>query len=100
MLVYSEFGRRVPENANLGTDHGTAGAMIMAGGALSGGSVRGRWPGLAEADLYQRRDLLPTDDLRRYAGWVIRDLFGVHASDIAARVFPGVDMGDNPRLLL
>ncbi len=31
VLVYSEFGRRVPENANLGTDHGSANTMFLAG---------------------------------------------------------------------
>ena len=31
VLVYSEFGRRVPENANLGTDHGSANVMFLAG---------------------------------------------------------------------
>ena len=100
VLAVTEFGRTVAENGTAGTDHGTGGVMMMAGGAISGGKVRGIWPGLAEADLFERRDLMPTDDLRRYAGWVIRDLFGVAAGDIAARVFPGVDMGDNPGLLL
>jgi hypothetical protein len=32
MLVFSEFGRRVPENANLGTDHGTANFMFLIAG--------------------------------------------------------------------
>ena len=36
-LVYSEFGRRVPENANLGTDHGSANLMFLAGNSVNGG---------------------------------------------------------------
>ena len=100
VLAITEFGRTVAENGTVGTDHGTGGAMIMAGGAIAGGKVRGRWPGLDEADLFDRRDLMPTDDLRRFAAWTIRDLFGVRASDVAAAVFPGVELGDNPGLLL
>lgn len=37
LLVFSEFGRRVPENANLGTDHGTANVMFVAGRQVRGG---------------------------------------------------------------
>jgi uncharacterized protein (DUF1501 family) len=37
LLVFSEFGRRVPENANLGTDHGTANVMFVAGHGVRGG---------------------------------------------------------------
>ena len=36
-MVYSEFGRRVPENANLGTDHGSAGVMFLVGKGIKGG---------------------------------------------------------------
>ena len=37
LMVFSEFGRRVPENASLGTDHGTAGPMFLAGKPVRGG---------------------------------------------------------------
>jgi len=60
VLCLTEFGRTAAENGTKGTDHGTGGAMIYAGGALRGGRVLGDWPGLAEADLYNRRDLMPT----------------------------------------
>ncbi len=36
MLVFSEFGRRVPENTSLGTDHGTAGLMFLIGKPVRG----------------------------------------------------------------
>jgi uncharacterized protein (DUF1501 family) len=58
------------------------------------------WPGLAEADLYQRRDLMPTADLRAYLGWIIRGLFNLNADQITGRVFPGLDLGVDPKLLL
>jgi len=95
VMAITEFGRTVRENGSKGTDHGTGGAMVMVGGALNGGHVFGQWPGLGELDLYQNRDLQPTDDLRRYLGWALRDLFGMEGSALGATVFPGVDMGDN-----
>ncbi|WP_353308675.1 DUF1501 domain-containing protein [Shimia sp. NS0008-38b] len=99
VVAMTEFGRTVAENGTRGTDHGTGGAMILAGGALKGGRVLGRWPGLAEADLYERRDLMPTDDVRRYAAWAIRESFGLSRAALEQDVFPGVTLGDNPSLL-
>ncbi len=95
VMAVTEFGRTARENGSGGTDHGTGGAMVMAGGALNGGRVFGTWPGLGEFDLYQNRDLEPTDDVRRYLGWALRDLFDIAPSALGASVFPGVDMGDN-----
>ncbi len=100
VLAMTEFGRTVAENGSGGSDHGTGGVMITAGGAVRGGRVLGRWPGLEEADLFERRDLMPTDDVRRYAAHVMSGLFGVAGSDMGARVFPGLDMGDDPGILL
>jgi uncharacterized protein (DUF1501 family) len=100
ILAMTEFGRTVRENGTAGTDHGTGGAMLYAGGALRGGQVLGRWPGLAEADLYDGRDLMPTGDVRAAAGWAMRGLFGLDRGLIESRVFPGLDMGRDPGLLL
>ena len=66
VVVTTEFGRTVAINGTKGTDHGTASAMFIAGGAVAGGSVQGRWPGLAEANLYEGRDLMPTSDTRQW----------------------------------
>jgi uncharacterized protein (DUF1501 family) len=46
VVVMTEFGRRVRENASFGTDHGRGGAMFVIGGGVKGGRVLGRWPGL------------------------------------------------------
>ena len=99
VIAMTEFGRTVRENGSKGTDHGTGGAMIFAGGALRGGRVLGRWPGLDEADLYARRDLLPTGDVRSYAAWALRDAFGIDRAVLEGMVFPGLTLGDNPGLL-
>lgn len=100
VLAMTEFGRTVRENGSGGTDHGTGGAMIYAGGALRGGRVLGDWPGLGEADLYEGRDLLPTRDVRALAGWVLHALFGLDRGAIETAVFPGLDMGARPGFLL
>ncbi|MEI9887089.1 MAG: DUF1501 domain-containing protein [Rhizomicrobium sp.] len=89
VLVVSEFGRTVAMNGTQGTDHGTAGAVFVAGGAVKGGRVLADWPGLKPADLYQDRDLRPTTDFRSIAAGVLRDHMGLHGAQLAA-VFPSV----------
>ena len=100
VLAMTEFGRTARENGSAGTDHGTGGAMVLAGGAVRGGRVYGDWPGLEEAALYARRDLMPTRDVRAYAGWAISALYGIGSSDVERTVFPGLDLGTNPGFLL
>ncbi|WP_054301156.1 DUF1501 domain-containing protein [Gemmobacter sp. LW-1] len=99
LLAMTEFGRTVAENGSAGTDHGTGGAMLMAGGALKGGRIYGRWPGLAEEALYERRDLMPTSDVRGWAAWAMRGLYGLDRRVLEQAVFPGLDMGDDPGFL-
>jgi uncharacterized protein (DUF1501 family) len=99
VVAMTEFGRTARENGTGGTDHGTAGLMIMAGGAIRGGQVYGRWPGLAAADLYQERDLMPTLDVRAPAAWIMRGLTGLNRSTLEKDVFPGLDMSPDMRLL-
>jgi uncharacterized protein (DUF1501 family) len=99
LVAMTEFGRTVAENGTKGTDHGTGGAMLLAGGALRGGRVLGPWPGLDEAALYQRRDLMPTTDVRAWAGWAMRGLYGFDRALLEGSVFPGLTMGDDPGLL-
>ncbi|QDL92020.1 DUF1501 domain-containing protein [Paroceanicella profunda] len=99
VVCVTEFGRTARENGSRGTDHGTGGAMILAGGAVKGGKVYGTWPGLSEGNLFEDRDLQPTDDMRRWLGWTLRDMFDIAPSDIESRVFPKLDMGKNPGFL-
>ena len=60
VLVATEFGRTVAANGTNGTDHGTASAVLLIGGAVKGGRVLADWPGLAPSALYENRDLKPT----------------------------------------
>ncbi|MCP5038331.1 MAG: DUF1501 domain-containing protein [Rhodobacteraceae bacterium] len=99
VLAMTEFGRTARENGSGGTDHGTAGALVLAGGAVRGGKVYGDWPGLDELDLYQARDLMPTGDLRAYAGAALTGLFGTSRSALETRVFPGLDISEPPAII-
>ena len=99
VLAMTEFGRTVHENGSGGTDHGTGGAMLAVGGAVRGGKVLGRWPGLAEADLYDRRDLMPTSDVRDWAAQALGGLFGLDRSTLEGTIFPGLRMEAAPGLI-
>ena len=96
----TEFGRTVRQNGSGGTDHGTGGAMLVAGGAVTGGRVYGRWPGLTEAELYDRRDLMPTSDVRDWAAQAMLALYGLDRSVLESTVFPGLKMAPPPGLIL
>jgi len=100
VLAMTEFGRSVRENGNKGTDHGTGGTMVLAGGAVRGGQVYGDWPGLSEAALYNRRDLMPTADVRSYAAWTLNKLFGASRHDLETSIFPGLDLSADPGFIL
>lgn len=99
IVAVTEFGRTARENGTGGTDHGTGGLMVMAGGAVRGGRVLGSWPGLAEAALYGRRDLMPTADVRAGLAWVMRGMTGLSVAELEQQVFPGLEMGEDPGLL-
>ncbi len=86
VITMSEFGRTVAENGSGGTDHGHGNCMLVLGGAVSGGSVLGTWPGLEAGQLYERRDLAITTDFRDVFGEVVVRHLGASNTD---RVFPG-----------
>jgi uncharacterized protein (DUF1501 family) len=92
VIAMTEFGRTARENGSGGTDHGTGGLAILAGGAVHGGKVYGDWPGLSDGDLYQERDLMPTQDVRAYAAMALRGMFGTQKSVLEQSIFPGLDM--------
>ncbi len=88
VLVCTEFGRTVQVNGTRGTDHGTGAAAFVLGGAVRGGRVLADWPGLAERQRYEGRDLLATTDLRGVAKGLLRDHLGI-AERALLEVFPG-----------
>ena len=90
ILAITEFGRTARQNGSEGTDHGTGGLAILAGGAVAGGKVFRAWPSLAEGDLLDGRDLRPTMDLRQLAAAMLHQQFGISARDLETAVFPGL----------
>jgi uncharacterized protein (DUF1501 family) len=89
VVVVTEFGRMVAMNGTGGTDHGTASAAFLVGGAVAGGRVMADWPGLKPADLYAGRDLKPTADLRSLTKAALRDHLGIDEAMLETAVFPG-----------
>ncbi|MEZ5658630.1 MAG: DUF1800 family protein [Burkholderiaceae bacterium] len=89
VMVFSEFGRRVTENANLGTDHGTANVMFLAGAPVRGGHY-GEAPSLTDlAD----DNLRHTTDFRRVYATVIERWLGADSARVLKGAFeplPGV----------
>jgi uncharacterized protein (DUF1501 family) len=93
VLTMSEFGRTVFENGNRGTDHGHGTAMLAFGGAVKGGKVYGRWPGLQREQLFEGRDLAVTTDFRTLFTEVARTHLALPA---AAPLFPGWSPAGTP----
>ena len=91
VTLVTEFGRTARVNGNQGTDHGTGTIALLLGGALKGGRVIADWPGLKETDLYEKRDLKATTDLRSILKGLLRDHLRVEEPALAADVFPGSD---------
>ena len=74
VMIFSEFGRRVPENVNLGTDHGTANLMFVAGKQVKGGQY-GEIPSLTKLELGD--NLIHTTDFRRVYATMISGWLGL-----------------------
>jgi uncharacterized protein (DUF1501 family) len=100
VLLATEFGRTVAENGTRGTDHGTATAAYLIGGAVKGGRVVTDWPGLSGRGLYQDRDLRPTQDLRAVMKGLLADQLDVPERALETSVFPGSDQARPLRGLL
>ncbi len=88
VMTFSEFGRRVGENASSGTDHGTAEPLFILGGGIRGG-LYGAYPSLSELD---RGDLKYTTDFRSVYGSVLQDWLGAPAGQILGGTFPSLSL--------
>jgi uncharacterized protein (DUF1501 family) len=88
VLMATEFGRTAAINGTRGTDHGTATAAFLIGGAVRGGRVIADWPGLSSRALYQGRDLMPTQDLRSVVKGVMEEHLLVPTRALDTTVFP------------
>jgi uncharacterized protein (DUF1501 family) len=93
LMVTTEFGRRVYENASLGTDHGRGFTLMALGDRVKGGQVLGGWPIQADDDVNVNTPgpggLLAETDYRQVFAEVLRGSVGLK-DDEAAKVFPGM----------
>lgn len=89
VVVATEFGRTAKLNGTGGTDHGTAGATLVMGGAVRGGRVIADWPGLADRQLFEGRDLAPTIALESVLAGAIAEHLRLDPERTMARLFPG-----------
>ncbi|MDE1995858.1 MAG: DUF1501 domain-containing protein [Rhizobiaceae bacterium] len=99
VLAMTEFGRTVRQNGTGGTDHGTGGCCLLAGGAINGGRIFGKWPGISDAQLLDDRDLMPTADVREIAAAMLYRQFEVRPDDLTAKIFPGLSFDRNSQFL-
>lgn len=85
VVVLSEFGRRVAQNASNGTDHGHGNALMVMGGRINGGQMLCNWPGLAPSAL-DDGDVAITLDHRDVLAEILQVRLGNPNLDL---VFPG-----------
>jgi uncharacterized protein (DUF1501 family) len=89
LVTMSEFGRTARQNGTGGTDHGHANCMFVLGGHVKGGKVYGRWPGLANEQLNEGRDLAVTTDFREVLGEAVVKTIGARNLEM---IFPGAQL--------
>jgi uncharacterized protein (DUF1501 family) len=88
LMTFSEFGRRVKENASGGTDHGAAAPLFLAGGGVKAGLL-GQMPSLAPKDLFDG-DVKYNTDFRSVYATVLEKHLGVKSAPILKRDFPTI----------
>jgi uncharacterized protein (DUF1501 family) len=93
VLAATEFGRTVRINGTGGTDHGTAGAAMVLGGAIAGGRVLADWPGLADGQLFENRDLRPTASLEALIAGAAAEHLALDPQRTLTTLFPGRTAG-------
>lgn len=88
VLVATEFGRTVAANGTGGSDHGTAAAAMLLGGAVKGGRIISDWPGLRNTDLLDGRDLKPTLQLEALVSSALAEHYSVDPHRMAKTLYP------------
>lgn len=90
VMTFSEFGRRVTENASGGTDHGAAAPMFVIGNKVKAGLL-GKYPSLAPSDLFQG-DLKFNLDFRSVYAGVLENWLKTKSAPILGRQFEPLQM--------
>ncbi len=87
-MTFSEFGRRIAENGNRGTDHGEASPLFLIGGGVKGG-LYGSAPDLSATSM---GNVAFTTDFRRVYATVLERWLGRPSQPILAGSFPTLPM--------
>ena len=88
VFCFSEFGRRVSENASEGTDHGAAAPILLAGTPLQGGLI-GEHPSLEDLE---DGDLKHHTDFRQVYATLLEDWMGWDSEPILGRKYPKLSL--------
>lgn len=86
-MTWSEFGRRVQDNASRGTDHGTSAPHFVVGDAVKPG-IYGNPPSLTSLD--SNGNLLVQNDFRAYYGTILSDWLGADSSAVLGSGWPNL----------
>lgn len=87
-LCFSEFGRRVKENASMGTDHGTAGPVFVMGSKVNAGLI-GKPADLTDLD---GGDLKAQFDFRQVYASILENWLSVPVEPVLGGAFPGINL--------
>ena len=88
VMAFSEFGRRVDENASAGTDHGAASNLFLLGPKVKGGLI-GHYPSLAELG---EGDLVYNTDFRSVYATLLDRWLGCPAEPTIGQAFPTMEL--------
>jgi uncharacterized protein (DUF1501 family) len=89
LMTYSEFGRRVAQNASGGTDHGTAAPLFVVGAGVKGGAFFGEEPSLTALD--PNGNLVSTVDFRSVYATVLERVIGADPTQVLGATYPILD---------
>jgi uncharacterized protein (DUF1501 family) len=90
VMTFSEFGRRVSDNANGGTDHGAAAPMFIVGGKVKTGLL-GKYPSLAPQDLFQG-DIKYNVDFRNVYAGILENWLKTKSAPVLGKQFEPVQL--------
>ncbi|HKV41424.1 MAG TPA: DUF1501 domain-containing protein [Blastocatellia bacterium] len=91
IMTWSEFGRRVNDNASNGTDHGTASPLFVIGNPVAGGAFYGTQPSLAPTSLDSAGNMKFTVDFRSVYATILDKWLGADSASVLGQPFP--DLG-------
>ena len=89
IMTFSEFGRRVEENASAGTDHGTANNLFLIGGKLKTRGFYNQTPDLNKLD---QGDLIYEIDFRQIYSTILRNWLGTDSTSIMGQTFNAIPL--------